>query len=341
MPWDKAIVLIAIEAVLGFLSCVELIPWFRKLRTGKFDIHIGDRFSKDGSEPAFGGVVIAIPVLIGTLLYSAFFNNENALGNDNSIKLVMTTVIFSMLVMALGLVEDWLIDVKKQILRLRIVTKFFVEFMLSLCFLASLRLFCTEAKTAIYMPFVWKYVDLGVLYYPVVAVCMTVVINAVKLHDCFGNGTSNNVDGLCAVTAMLYMMIVTVCGNVVGDDRISAMGYIFSSAIIGYLMWGLSPSKIYLGNSGALLLGGLISAVSVASGLHMIVFMAGISFFVDDLCTLVQYAVFKKSKKLVLKGASLHEHLKVKGLSDYKIIVLFSLVTLIGGAMATAFCVYR
>ena len=60
----------------------------------------------------------------------------------------------------------------------------------------------------------------------------------------------------------------------------------------------------------------------------------------DGACSLIQYAVYKKSKKLIFKGNSLHAHFKAKGWSDYKVIALFSFITLIGGVGAVAFSVY-
>ena len=60
MNWSVQAVILAAEAVAGFVLGRVFIPYFRRIKTGKFDFYIGDRFAKDGSEPKFGGAVIML-----------------------------------------------------------------------------------------------------------------------------------------------------------------------------------------------------------------------------------------------------------------------------------------
>ena len=60
----------------------------------------------------------------------------------------------------------------------------------------------------------------------------------------------------------------------------------------------------------------------------------------DALCSAVQYLVYRKSRKFLLKGSSLHSHLMAKKWSTYKVIVLFSAMTAAAGAGTLAFAAY-
>ena len=57
MSWSVQAVILGCEMVLGYVLGRVFIPYFRRIKTGKFDFYIGDRFAKDGSEPKFGGVL--------------------------------------------------------------------------------------------------------------------------------------------------------------------------------------------------------------------------------------------------------------------------------------------
>lgn len=340
MLWSKALIIIVIEIALGFLCGRVGIPYFRKLKTGKLEMYVGDRFQKDGSEPKFGGVVIAVPLAAGALLSIGALDRGMSNGSLNSGGKIIAVVIASLLFMAVGVVDDWLKDVRKSNLGLRVRTKLLLEFTVSLGFLLWLNLFWKDKSTAVLLPFRMGYMDFNILYYPLVAIGMTVTVNAVKLHDCFGSDTQSGIDGLCAVTILIFSLAITVCGNIIEQDFVSASGCVCAAAIIGFLVWGLAPGKIYLGESGALLLGGLVSSMTVASKLHFLVFMLGIGFFIDSFCTLIQYNVFIHRKKLVFKGNSLHSHLKSKGYSDYKIILIFTCINVIGAIAGVAFALY-
>lgn len=340
MPWSNVLIIITIEAVLGFVCGKVLIPCFRKFKTGKYDIYIGDRFTKDGSEPKFGGVIIAISLIMGAVLSIAFISSNLKTGAGNDGQKIISVIIFSLSLMAIGLIDDWFSDVRKNALGLRSGIKLMTEFMICFCFLLWLKIFCGDSDTAILLPFRLGYLDFKLFYYPLTAFGMTITINAVKLHDCFGKDTRNGTDGLCAITAMIFFLVFAVCGNISDKLFLSALGYISAAAVMGFLFWGMSPSKIYIGESGALLLGGLISALAVVSQLHLLIFMVGAVFFIDSFCTLIQYSVFRKRKKLIFKGVSLHNHWKEKGFSDYKIIFIFSCITVIGGIAGMIFTVY-
>lgn len=341
MLWSRALLVMSIEIVLGTACARVFIPYFRKLKTGKWDACIGDRFKQDGSEPKFGGAVIVLPLIVGAMIGLGGLGGE--LGSDTGlyVKKAAAALIMSIMLMLLGFCEDYLKDIKKSNVGLKISVKLALEFVICLCFLIGLRAFCGEYSTEVLLPFRLGYINFGFLYYPLMALGMTAVINAVKVHDCFGGDTKSGADGLCAVTVMIYSLFFTVYGNIMSNQALSMIGYVCTAAVGSFLVWGISPSKIYLDESGALLLGGIASSLGIISNLHLLVFMTGLAFVADGICSLIQYVVYKARKKLVFKGNSLHSHFKAKEYSDYKIILIFTCMSIVGGAVGIAFAVYR
>ena len=98
------------ELVLGFTLGRVLIPFFRKLKTGRYDPYIGDRFRQDGSEPRMGGALIFICMVVGTLIGTAFFSSQGELYGRADLRLILTAVAACGVLCSLGLREDILRD---------------------------------------------------------------------------------------------------------------------------------------------------------------------------------------------------------------------------------------
>lgn len=339
MLWNRMLIILAVEIFAGFMLGKILIPLFRKLKTGKFDLYIGDRFKKDGSEPKFGGIIIALSMGIGLFLGISVLVSSYQIGDGGSGGRLGAAYVYCLLLMAIGIAEDYAKDRRKAILGFKLRHKVAAQLMLSIGFLLILYL-QGDGTTEVLMPFRLGYMDFGYLYYPLMGIMLTVAVNCVKLHDCFGGDTSSGCDGLCATTCLVFSLIVAVCCNVTSNSEGQLYAYCIAGTCAGILIWGLSPSKVFIGESGSLFLGGAVASMVIISKLHFLFLLAGLGFIVDGACSLIQYAVYKKSKKLIFKGNSLHAHFKAKGWSDYKVIALFSFITLIGGVGAVAFSVY-
>ncbi len=341
MLWNKILLVLLIEIVVSFAMGRVLIPYFRKLKTGKLELYVGDRFQKDEQNtPKFGGIIILLVLIIAIALGLGVVLQSSQLGDFNYSSRVLTGVIFSGLLMIVGTFEDFTKDCKSKAVGFKLRHKVFIEFLLSLALLISLYLQGDNTQEVL-LPFGLGYLSFGVLYYPLMAVFMTCTINMVKLHDCFGGDTSSGIDGLCCATTVVFSLFVAICSDIADNSFAQVYAYCIAGAAAGMLIWGLSPAKIYIGESGSLLLGGLVSSLVIVSQMHVVFLLAGLAFVVDSICALVQYFVYRKNKKLVFQGNSLHAHLKAKNWSDYKIIALFGLITVVGGAVSIGFAMYK
>lgn len=329
MNWKIQSVVFIIEIFFGFITGRFMQPIFRKIKTGKFDIYIGDRFKKDGSEPRFGGFIILAVFLVGisSAMVSVGFSHE-----------ISAICIFAVMMTFLGGYDDYIKDVIGG-LGMKNFYKYGIIYILCFMFLIYLKIYGL-IKTTVLLPFRLGYMEFGKLYIPLMAAFMTFVISAVKTHDCPDNRHEYGVDGLCGVTAMIFSIAVCSAGSFITNGNMSAVGMCLAGAVFSFLIWGISPAKIYLGESGAFCLGSIMTAFMVISGIPFAFILAGIGFFADRLFADLQRIVFKLRKKLLFKGNSLHEHLINKGYGDYKVIAVFIFLDIIGSSMMIAFAMY-
>lgn len=341
MDYKLQTIILVSEAALGFISARFLIPYFRRIKTGKFDFYIGDRFKQDGSEPKLGGAVIALPLILG-LCIGCTVRMPSGYGQEFkpfNVKVVFAGALLALMLMCLGLYQDYLKETKRGI---GIKARYLIVMEYVLCFgFLLLKAMFGQEQTGVLLPFRLGYLELGWLYYPIASAFMTAGINFVKLHDCVGGDAEKSVEGLLPLDAFLYSLGILSAGSVIGMKNEGMLFAVCTAgAVSGFLFWNLSPSKIYTGESGGLLLGGLIVVMTELSSLQFVFLLMGLSFITDGISAVLQYIVFKTKKKLLMNGLTLSSHLKTGKRNDYKVIGLFALISLIGISAGIMFFVY-
>ncbi len=328
-------IILLIELAAGIAFGRVMIPAVRRIKTGKFDIYIGDRFKQDGSEPRFGGGVIFLTLLMGLAVGGA----AAGLGMKEHFAL-LCVVIYLTVLLDMGIIEDRQRDTKQGI-GIKPVKRFLVK-LISSMILVWLLDFLGFGCAEILLPFRLGYIELGELSVPVNALLITGLITAVEIHDCHKGLHETGIDGLCTLSVMIASLGLAAGFSVNGGRETAQLVCLCTAGSCGaFLMWSISPSKIYLGQSGGLVLGGAVCSAMVLSGLQPAAVFALAAVIIDAVCAVLQRAVFVKTKKLLLKGASLHEHLRAVSWGDYKIMGLFGIIQLMGSAAAIAFMIYE
>ena len=100
---------------------------------------------------------------------------------------------------------------------------------------------------------------------------------------------------------------------------------------LGFLIWNLHPAKTFMGDTGSMFLGGAVIAMGVAGGLELLLPLVGIIYIAELLSDVIQILSFKLRKKRVFKMAPIHHHFELCGCSEYRILWVFSGVTLAAG----------
>lgn len=97
-------------------------------------------------------------------------------------------------------------------------------------------------------------------------------------------------------------------------------------ALIGFLWWNASPAQIFMGDTGALALGGAFAGMSIFTGTEVLAIAIGGLFFIITMSDVIQILVFKRTGKRVFRMAPLHHHFELKGWQEVTIVIRFWII---------------
>lgn len=118
-------------------------------------------------------------------------------------------------------------------------------------------------------------------------------------------------------------------------ENLLMFSVIFTFAYLGFLWENAYPAKIFMGDTGSLLMGGLISTIMIFLKQELLIPIVGIVLVVENLSVIIQTAYFKYTKKKTGQGkriflcAPIHHHFQAKGEHENRISFKFFIITII------------
>ncbi len=327
MPyWINIIVGILSALIAGALGVI-LIPYLRKLKAGSHILDIGPAWHKlkEGT-PLMGGFMFIVSVIvtswIGYLIIKAYRSAHMMETPENSGWNLLLAVGVAVLFMLVGFIDDYIKVVKKRNLGLSVKAKTVMQVVIVVGYLVAL--YFLGNTTSVVFPFIGE-VNFGWFYYPLMGVCIYLLVNAVNFTD--------GVDGLLGSVTTVYSLAFVLIFVLLDNWEMSAFSMAVAGGCLGFLIWNLHPAKVFMGDTGSMFLGGAVVAMGMASGLELLMPLVGIIYVVEMLSDLIQIASFKIRHKRVFKMAPIHHHFELCGWSEYKILWVFSGITLVAGAL--------
>jgi phospho-N-acetylmuramoyl-pentapeptide-transferase len=173
------------------------------------------------------------------------------------------------------------------------------------------------------IPLSWGYVLL-------VIVVMAASSNAVNLTDGLDGlaigcmiMASLTFGGIAYITGHIHLSSYLKIPHVDGSGEIA----IFCASLIGasrsFLWFNAYPAQVFMGDTGALTLGGAIGYVAVVLRQELLLFVVGGVFVIEALSVVLQVISFKLTGKRIFACAPLHHHLEIKGMAEPKVVVRF------------------
>lgn len=153
------------------------------------------------------------------------------------------------------------------------------------------------------------------------------LVNAVNLTD--------GIDGLCGSVSFIYFLafiLITANIKLYGMTIVSVAA---AGGCLGFLFWNFPPAKVFMGDTGALFLGGLVTAIGVGSGCEIAMIIAAAVFIWEALTVLIQTTYFKITHgKRLFKMTPIHHSFELRGWKEIKIDAVFSLLAILAGTAA-------
>lgn len=317
MDFEIKVLLItfAISIICGLIT----IPILRKLKVGQIEREDGpaSHLKKQGT-PTMGGIIMIIAIIIvvtSTYVFLSAIGKEN-LGRQ-LLPLLLITIGFGMI----GFIDDF----KKLVLKNTEGLKPSYKMLGLLIIAVAYVLFLVQGLkigTDTYIPIIKTYINIPIyVYIPLAIVVILATTNAINLTD--------GIDGLSSSVSVIIITCLTVIGITNQIYEVSIFGSIVIGSALGFLMFNLHPAKVFMGDTGSLMLGGVISGIALYLKMPLLLIIIAIIPVLETLSVIMQVAYFKKTGNRIFKMAPLHHHFELSGWKENKVVVIFSLVTLI------------
>ena len=185
------------------------------------------------------------------------------------------------------------------------------------------------------IPF-WGGHELGFWSYPITLLWIVGISNAVNFIDGV-DGLAGSVVTVSSVTLALLALIVSP------PSPISALiGFILAGSMLAFLTFNFNPAKIFMGDSGSLFSGFLLAAISITGVMKVATLAILLPFLVlsvpiVDITFSSLRRILHGTAPFVADAEHIHHKLLHAGFSQKKIVVIFTSVAIISGALACLF----
>jgi len=316
-----------------FVSFV-LGPWVIRrlaaLRVGQPIREIGpDHQAKEGT-PTMGGLLILLSLTGSVLLWS-----------DLSNRLVWIVLGLTTGYGILGFIDDYKKVTEGSSAGISARAKLFWQVLLAI--IVGFAIYTDPSfDHELAVPFFKNFTpNIGALYVPLAAFIIVAASNGVNLTD----GLDGLAIGPVMITGGVFLVLAYAAGHaeisqylqikhVAGSGQLA----IFCGALIGgglgFLWFNASPAQLFMGDVGALALGGALGTIAVLIRQEILLAVVGGVFVAETLSVIIQVAAFKLTGRRVFLMAPIHHHYEQLGWAEQKIVVRFWIISIILGLVA-------
>ena len=338
--WEKITFRASLAAMASFVLAVilgpRLIAWLnRRFREpNKSDSPQIRRLHGDKEfTPTMGGLFIMAGLVVGVLVFGRLENPY-----------LQAALVVAVGLAALGAVDDLIklrgnsngISPRRKLLGQVLVAG-----------IAAVMLYNQQATLddglMLRLPLLQGGIWLGIWFVPLAVLVIVGSSNAVNLSDGLdGLAGGCLVFAIAAMTAMTYASGHAELAAYLNIPRIPGAGEttVLAGAMIGGLMgflwFNCHPAQVFMGDTGALPLGGLLGLLALVARQEILLLVVGGVFVAEALSVIIQVGYYKWRRRRVFLCAPLHHHFQFKGWPENKIVVRFWIAAALCGLLGMA-----
>ena len=334
--WIINLIVSLVSFLIAWVAGVYLVPFLHKIKFGQpIKTKDGPQWhAKKQGTPTMGGFMFIISSIVTAIAgYWAYRLRGGVDVTDkaalDSFYRMISVVIFAALFGLIGFIDDYIKVVRKSNDGLTPKQKMALQLVFSLGFLFVLYKFGDES-TRLNFGFA-ETPSLGIFYYILMIPVIIYLTNAVNLTD--------GVDGLCGSVTFVVMLIYTICCAIIKENELSMFTMALAGGCLGFLVWNLNPAKCFMGDTGSMFLGAAVTGTGLVLHNHLLMLLVSLIYILEALSVVIQVSYFKYTKKKygegrrIFKMTPIHHHFEMSGFSEYKIVITFSLTSLIFGML--------
>ena len=278
----------------------------KKLKVGQSEREDGPRshLKKQGT-PTMGGIMMMITIVVFTIIVCFFHQNS---------EFVRTILMISIASLGFGIV-GFVDDFKKVVLhnteglnpKLKMLGLLIVS-----CIFTIVLMNYTNVTTEIFIPFTdFTLTFPKWIFIPFTILVMLSATNAVNLTD--------GIDGLIARIDNAVIIIADTLAAKLGNVEISIFGSIVVGTCLGFLVYNFHKAKVMMGDTGSLLLGGVVSSMAIYLQIPIFLLLIAIIPILETTSVILQVWYFKRTGKRLFRMSPLHHHFELTGWRENRV----------------------
>ena len=111
-------------------------------------------------------------------------------------------------------------------------------------------------------------------------------------------------------------------------------------ALLGFLVFNVSPAKVFMGDTGSLPLGAVLGTLTILTRHELLLIIIGIVFVLETVSCMLQIGYYKLTKKRLFPMTPIHHSFEKMGWKERDIVKLFWIIGLLGSMVAIIYGVW-
>lgn len=279
--------ILMISFITAIILGIIIIPILRKLKVGQIERDDGPQshLKKQGT-PTMGGIIMILAMMIvvtGTYIF-LIYNNQSDIANK-LLPILLLTIGFGLI----GFIDDFKKLVLKNTKGLKPSYKMLGLLIISVAYVIYL-VYGLKIGTETYIPILKQSITIPMyIYIPFAIIVILATTNAINLTD--------GIDGLSSSVSAIIITCLTIIGIQYNLTEISIFGSIVIGSVLGFLMFNLHPAKVFMGDTGSLLLRRCNFSISIIFKNAIIISCDSINTSIRNAICYYSSGIFQKDRK--------------------------------------------
>lgn len=279
--------ILMISFITAIILGIIIIPILRKLKVGQIERDDGPQshLKKQGT-PTMGGIIMILAMIIvvtGTYIF-LIYNNQGDIANK-LLPILLLTIGFGLI----GFIDDFKKLVLKNTKGLKPSYKMLGLLIISVAYVIYL-VYGLKIGTETYIPILKQSITIPIyIYIPFAIIVILATTNAINLTD--------GIDGLSSSVSAIIITCLTIIGIQYNLTEISIFGSIVIGSALGFLMFNLHPAKVFMGDTGSLLLRRCDFSISIIFKNAIIISCDSINTSIRNAICYYSSGIFQKDRK--------------------------------------------
>lgn len=307
----------AISFVIVAVCGLPTIRWLKLLRPPlEVREDLPERHQNKAGTPTMGGLLIIVATIVATLLASRYWESLAACVALGAMG-------------AVGFADDFIKARAAKGRGLKARHKLVAQALLSAVLTGMVLREGGSATSLVEVPMTTRAFELGSYGYGALGILLFAgTCNAVNVTD--------GLDGLAAGLVAFSAAALGAIALLWGEWRVAIFCAALFGSLLGFLIYNRHPAKVWMGDTGAMALGGALAMTAMLLRVELLLLLIGLPFVIEALTVVIQVVSFKTTGRRVFRMTPIHHAFELRGWSEWRIVLTFWAVGLLSAVTGVA-----